>query len=95
MTRKKVSENSVKYTVVLPNEDLNKLRKLTDEKVLTSVNAGIREAVGEYLINLEKKIYREQLLEAVKDENFIKRTDIMEDEFIHSDKEVEEMIKEW
>jgi Arc/MetJ-type ribon-helix-helix transcriptional regulator len=95
MGRTKSIKNSVKYTVVLPESSIRELKELVDDNKITSVNAGVREAIEEYLINLKAKDYRDRLKEAIKDPDFIKRNEDTMKSFRYSDKETEEMITEW
>lgn len=95
MGRTKSIENSVKYTVVLPESSVKELKELVDGNKITSVNAGVREAIEEYLINLKAKDYRDCLKEAVEDPDFIKRNEDAMKSFRYLDKETEEMTPEW
>lgn len=95
MGRTKSIDNSVKYTVVLPESSINVLKELTRNRSIASVNAGVREAVEEYIVKKKNEIFRSKLEEAVKDPAFIKRNKDIERNFCTADKEAEEMIPEW
>lgn len=95
MARTKSIPDSIKYTIVIPEADVNQLKELADEKVIGSVNAGIREAVADYIARIKKEQYKQALLDAVRDDDFIKRTDDSMEAFETSDKETGEMIPEW
>ena len=95
MGRTKSIENSVKYTVVLPESSINELKELAGNNKITSVNAGVREAIEEYIIKKKAENYRNNLKEAIKDPDFIKRNEEVMKSFRYSDKETEEMIPEW
>ena len=95
MGRSKSIDNSVKYTVVLPESSINQLKELADNNKIVSVNAGVREAIEEYIVKIKKENYRAMLKEAVKDPEFIKRIDDTMESFKYVDKEAEEMIPEW
>ena len=45
MSRMKSINNSMKYTIVIPNDDIEQLKKLADKKIISSVNAGVREVM--------------------------------------------------
>lgn len=95
MARSKSIENGVKYTVVLPKSDIQQLKKLSEKKIIDSINSGVREAVGEYIIKLNKDMYKKELMEAMKDKEYIKRNNDISQSFRHADKETGEMITEW
>lgn len=48
-----------------------------------------------YLTGIQKEQYKEGLLEAVQDQDFIKRTQESIQEFEVADRETEEMIPKW
>ena len=95
MARNKSIDNGVKYTVVLPESSINELKELTASNNIMSVNAGVREAVEEYITKKKNESYKDMLKKAVKDPEFIKRNDDTAKSFVHADKETEEMIPEW
>jgi len=95
MRRSKSMNHGVKYTVVLPESSINELKGLVSRKKIDSVNAGVREAVEEYIIKIKKETYRTRLQEAVKDPEFIKRSEDTMKSFKYADQETEEMIPEW
>jgi len=79
---------SVKYTAVLPNEYVNELRELTAKKIIPSVNYGIKKAVGKYLEQEKKEMYRKSMEEAANDPDFMKRTLDAQKDFTFVDCEV-------
>jgi Arc/MetJ-type ribon-helix-helix transcriptional regulator len=95
MARTRAIDNSVKYTVVLPEKDIEQLKELVGDKTIPSVNSAVREAVGEYIVRIKKEKYRQGLIAAVSDPDFIKRTDENMKYCRNIDKEAEEMIPEW
>lgn len=95
MGRTKSIDNSVKYTVVLPESSINELKELVGNNKIASVNAGVREAIEEYIVKIKNEYYRNGLKEAVKDPEFIKRSEDTMKSFRYSDKETEEMMPEW
>lgn len=95
MSRTKAIKDSIKYTVVIPESDIAQLKELTDRKIISSVNAGVREAVEDYIARIKKEHYKKDLQEAVEDPDFIKRTEENMKAFKKLDQETEEMIPEW
>lgn len=95
MSRPKSVDNSIKYTVVLPESSINELKELVGSNNIPSVNAGVREAIEEYIVKLRSEKYRKELQAAVKDPKFLKRNDDIMKSFKSPDKEAEEMIPEW
>lgn len=95
MPKTKTIHDSIKYTVVLSESSVAQLKELANKKIISSVNAGVREAVEDYLIKVRKELYKKELQEAVKDPEFIKRTEETMQAFKNVDQEAEEMIPEW
>lgn len=95
MARTKTINHGVKYTVVLPEQDIEMLKEIVDRKGALSVNAAVREAVEEYIIKTRKEIYRKGLIDAVNDPEFIRRTDESMDFYRDTDNEAEEMTEKW
>jgi len=95
MPRSKIINNGVKYTVVLPERDIRDLKEFTQKKMVNSVNAAVREAVDQYIVNLKKEVYKKEMLEAVNDPEFIQRNTSVEDDFQYADKETEGKIPKW
>lgn len=95
MGRTRSIDNGVKYTVVLPESSINELKELAGSNKIASVNAGVREAIEEYIVKMKTTDYRNKLIEAAKDPEFIKRSEEIMKSFRYVDKEAEEMIPEW
>lgn len=95
MARTKAIEHGVKYTIVLPEQDIEMLKELVDGKNIPSVNAAVREAVEEYIVKTRKDIYKKGLIEAVNDPEFIERTNECFDFYREIDKEIEEKSEKW
>ncbi|NJD04802.1 MAG: hypothetical protein FIA99_19880 [Ruminiclostridium sp.] len=91
MARSKAIEHGIKYTVVLPEQDIELLKDMVDNKVALSVNAAVREAVEEYIVKTKKEIYKKGLIDAVNNSDFIKRTEESMEYYRNTDKEAEEM----
>ena len=84
----KTSE-SIKYTAVLPAEFVYELKSLASQKVIPSVNYGIRLAIENYIKLSKEMLYMEKMKESVKDKAFIKRTLDTQEAFSHVDEEAE------
>jgi predicted DNA-binding protein len=95
MPKTKAINNSIKYTVVMPESSVEQLKELAGKNIISSVNAGVREAVEDYLIKVRKELYKKDLQEAVKDPEFIKRSEETMQAFKNLDQDAEGMIPEW
>ncbi len=84
-----------KVTFALPEPLLEKLRALTYENRIPSTNAAVREALEQYIINLEREDFRRAMEAAARDPEFIKDLKDTEVAFRNVDKESAEMIPEW
>jgi hypothetical protein len=73
MPRGKFIEDGIKYTVVLPAKDIEKLKKLAGEKKVSSVNAAVRTAIEDFIRIVDKESYRKLMEEAANDASFIKK----------------------
>ena len=82
MSRTKAIKDSIKYTIVIPESDIAQLKELTDRNIIGSVNAGVREAVEDYIARIKKETYKKELQEAVKDPEFIKRTFFLRNPYV-------------
>ncbi|HBE06236.1 MAG TPA: hypothetical protein DCY85_07065 [Firmicutes bacterium] len=67
-----VSLKSKNITFSLPVELIEKLRECADNNHIPSVSAGVREAIEQYVTNIEKKALHDKMMEAAKDALFMK-----------------------
>ena len=81
------NNTSIKYTAVIPNEYILELKELTAQKIIHSVNYGIKKAVEIYLEKSKKEKYEKSMQEAAKDEAFLKRTLTAQKDFDFIDSE--------
>ena len=95
MPRIKSIEDGVKYTVVLPESDIQQLKLLASQKKISSINAGVREAVELYLVQQKQEAYRQQLQEGMKDPAFIQRNEELMHEFEEIAEATERKREEW
>lgn len=93
MARRKAIDNGVKYTVVLPEQDIELLKEIVDNKAAQSVNAAVREAVEDYIVKTKKELYKKNLIDAVNDRDFIRRTEESMEYFGNLDKETEGLME--
>jgi len=83
---------TVKYTAVLPQDYKNELRVLTEKKIISSINQGIRSAIENFLIMRSESEYIHNMREASKDESFNKRMKDTMTAFEYADAKVDD---EW
>jgi hypothetical protein len=95
MARMKSIEDGIKYTVVLPESDIQQLKLLASQKKISSINAGVREAVEIYLVRHQQEAYREQLREGMRDPEFIKRNEEVMNEFEEMEAAAERKREQW
>ncbi|KLU58608.1 hypothetical protein CEB3_c46240 [Peptococcaceae bacterium CEB3] len=82
-------------TFSLPVELIHKLKGYAQEEYIPSVNAGVREAIEEYVTKLEKeKLYRE-MLKAADDPLFVRDLAENMQAFEASDREPLGREEEW
>ncbi|HOO26088.1 MAG TPA: hypothetical protein PKW24_05710 [Clostridiales bacterium] len=83
----KESKN-IKYTAVLPEEQVKELKELAALDYISSVNSGIRLALESFITKSKNELYQKQMEAAAKDEGFMKRTLDTQEAFSASDQEV-------
>ncbi len=76
------------YTFSLPIFLLNKLKQYANEGHLPSVNAAVKEAIENYVKNLEKQNLYDQMKEAAQDPMFMKDLEDTMYDFTYSDFDV-------
>lgn len=59
------------YTFALPTEVVEKLREYARNEDIPSLNAGVREAIEEYTVKIERERFRREMQEAAADEIFL------------------------
>jgi hypothetical protein len=72
---------TVKSTVNINKENMDNLKKLVSEKVITSLTDGINEGLDMLIKSKKKELYAKQLEAAAKDKNFLERTLTCQREF--------------
>lgn len=84
-----------KVTFAFPDNLLQRLRTLSDQKRIASVNAVVREAVELYVTNLERENFRQAMAEASRDPEFIRDLRETDEAFRHVDAETAKVIPQW
>jgi predicted DNA-binding protein len=84
-----------KVTFALPDSLLHKLRILADRKRIPSVNAAVREAVEEYVNNLEREDFHKAMADAAKDPEFMRDLQETEEAFQYADAETAKVMTKW
>jgi metal-responsive CopG/Arc/MetJ family transcriptional regulator len=74
-------------TFSLPIELIDKLRSFAKQHYITSISAGVREALEDYIRELEKDMLQKEMMEASKDPLFMQDLNESMSAFEQSDKE--------
>jgi metal-responsive CopG/Arc/MetJ family transcriptional regulator len=67
-----MAKNVKNITFSLPVELMKKYKSYAKSNYITSVNAGVKEALEEYSKKIEKEELKKEMMEAAKDPLFIK-----------------------
>jgi len=67
------NSDTVRYTAVLPVEQVNELKKMAREERIPSVNKGIRLAIEDFVKRQNKLIYEQRMREAAEDQDYMNR----------------------
>jgi hypothetical protein len=76
---------SVKYTAVLPRACVEGLKSLTENKIIPSVNQGIRLAIEDFVAAHRQREYELSLQAAASDQAFLQRTLDAQEAFADAD----------
>jgi len=82
-------------TFSLPIELLEKLRSFAKEHYIPSVSAGVKEALEEFVREVEKDMLKNKMIEASKDPLFMQDLNESMNAFEYSDKETFGGTEEW
>jgi metal-responsive CopG/Arc/MetJ family transcriptional regulator len=82
-------------TFSLPIELIEKLRSFANNHYIPSVSAGVREALEDFIRELEKDMLKKKMIEASKDPAFMQDLNESMNAFEHSDKETFGGTEEW
>lgn len=79
---------NIRYTTVLPANYVEELKQLAEQKIISSVNNGIREAIEMFLEEAKRELYKQGIADAAGDQRFLERTLESQSDFANSDNEV-------
>jgi hypothetical protein len=82
-------------TFTLPPELVEKYKSYVKENIIPSVNAGVKEALEEYSIKIEKEILKNEMVRASHDPLFMKDIEESMKTFESMDIETAKGISEW
>lgn len=82
-------------TFSLPIDLIEKLKEYAKKHYIQSINAGVKEALVDYTIRIEKEKLHKQMLEALKDPLFMKDLEDSIKAFEISDAETARGTQEW
>ena len=69
----KTKNDTIRYTTVLPVEQVKELKKMAREERIASVNQGIRLAIDNFVKAQNKLIYEQKMREAAEDKDYMNR----------------------
>lgn len=88
--------NKIKnVTFSLPVEVVEKLREYVKDDHIPSLNAGVREALEEYTVKIERSIFKKEMEKASKDPMFLEDIDKAMSDFEKTDIDTARRIDEW
>ena len=87
--------NMVKSTINLDKDLKEQLEILVELKKISSLTEGINKAIEEFIKMEKKKDYELKMALAIRDEAFMKRTMIVQEEMELLDKDVDLGDEEW
>ena len=82
-------------TFSLPTDLMEKYKEYAKSDYIPSVNAGVKEALEEYAIKIEKDRLKKEMQEAARDPLFIEDLEESMKSFEHSDVETARRMGEW
>lgn len=82
-------------TFSLPTDLMEKYKEYAKSDYIPSVNAGVKEALEEYALKIEKGKLKKEMQEAAKDPLFIQDLEESMQAFEHSDVENSRRLGEW
>jgi len=82
-------------TFSLPVEVVEKLREYVKDNYIPSLNAGVKEALEEYTVKIERQIFKREMEKAAKDPLFLADIDETMCDFEKADNETARRIEKW
>jgi hypothetical protein len=86
---------SKNVTFTLPVELVDKYRAYAAQDMIASMNAGVKEALEDYSIRLDKEVLRREMRKAAADPLFLQDSMDTMNAFESSDAEQSRGLKEW
>jgi hypothetical protein len=86
---------SKNITFTLPIELVEKYRAYAAQDMIPSMNAGVKEALEEYSVRLDREVLRREMRKAAADPLFLQDTIETMAAFGSSDAEQSSRLKEW
>jgi DNA replicative helicase MCM subunit Mcm2 (Cdc46/Mcm family) len=82
-------------TFTLPPELIEKYKYYVQKNVIPSMNAGVKEALEEYSIRMDKEMLKSEMLKASNDPLFMKDLEVSMNAFESIDEETVKGDPEW
>ena len=83
------------FTFSLPVDLVDKIKGYAQENHIPSINAGVKEALTEYVCQIDKEILRSKMAKAAKDPLFMKDLEDCVKDFEASDSELDREADTW
>ncbi len=90
-----MGSNAKNVTFTLPVDIVDKLREYVKENYIPSLNAGVKEALEEYTVKIEKLKLKLEMEQAAKDKMFLKDISDTMEEYESLDKESAGRTEKW
>jgi predicted DNA-binding protein len=90
-----MGSNAKNVTFNLPIELIERYKQFAKMNYIPSMNAGVKEALEEYVIKLEKEKLKKEMAEASTDSLFMEDLKENMDAFEHSDNDGTKESTEW
>jgi len=82
-------------TFSLPTEIIEKFKEYAKSNYIPSLNAGVKEALEEYVKRIEKEKLKQDMIEAANDSQFMQDLEDSMNDFELSDNETSRRMQEW
>ena len=82
-------------TFSLPVEVVEKLREYVKDDYIPSLNAGVKEALEEYTVKIERQMFKKEMEKASKDPMFLEDIQKAMSDFEKSDIDTAGRIEKW
>lgn len=92
---KEKKQRQKNFTFSLPEDLIDKIKGYAQENHIPSINAGVKEALTEYVCQIDKEILRNKMAKAAKDPLFMKDLEDCVKDFEASDSELDREADTW